>query len=178
MEIWKDIKGYEGVYQVSNLGRVRSLSRELTYSDGRKYQYKGKVLKVNVNKVCGARMVHLYLNQSREALLLHRLVAVAFIPNPSNKPEINHINGDRSDNSVSNLEWATRAENMEHGFRTGLINNTGTNHGNNVYPDEQIREVKRLLKEGSLTQKAIAEVTGVKKGTVEQIAQGRQWRHI
>lgn len=179
IEKWKDILGYENMYQVSNFGRVRSLDRVLIRNDGRKYKYVGKLLKVNICKTNGSYLVHLYNNtEGRIAFYVHRLVALSFIPNTENKPEVNHIDGNRNNNHVSNLEWTTRQENMDHGFRTGLINNTGINHGNNIYTDNQIKDVKLLLKNTEMTQKEIAEVTGVKKGTVEAIAQGKQWRHI
>lgn len=178
MEIWKDILGYEGIYQVSNSGQVKSLSRTIFYSDGRKYSQPEKILRINFSGKYKIPLVHLYENAKRTAFAVHRLVALAFILNPENKPDVNHISGDRTDNSVNNLEWTTRLENMQHGFETGLINNTGTNHGNNVYTDSEIKKVKLLLKTGTMTQKQVAEVTGVKKGTVEQIAQGKQWTHI
>lgn len=178
MEQWKDIDGYEGIYAVSNLGRVKSLDRIVVYIDGRQHTYKEKILVQAISKVNGAYYVHLYKNQSRKNMIVHRLVAKAFILNPENKAEVNHIDGNRSNNTVENLEWSTKIENMHHAFRTGLINNTGTNHGVNVYSDEKILHVKELLQEGKLTQKQIAEVTGVKKGTVEQVAQGKTWKHL
>lgn len=118
-EIWKDIKGYEGIYQVSNLGRVRSLDR----IDSNNHPLKGVILKSYISN-SGYLLVGLYKQQKRDGKLLHRLVAEAFIPNPDNKPEIDHINTIKTDNTVflnedgsinyekTNLRWTTRKENI------------------------------------------------------------------
>lgn len=177
VEVWKDIEGYEGIYQVSNLGKIKSLYRKVFYSDGRTYTYKEKVLNWNIMKKVNRCYVHLYKNSERKAMLVHRVVALAFIPNPNNLPEINHINGITTDNFVSNLEWITHSENMKHGFRTGLINNTGVLHGNNIYNEDQIRRVKKYLLE-SKGQAEIERLTGVGRATVYEIKKGRQWTHI
>lgn len=110
-EVWKDIPGYEGCYQISSLGRVRSLDRTVVYSNGQKHFYKGIVLKPGKGKT-GYLTVRLG-NHGREAGV-HRLVAEVFIPNPDKKKDVNHINGDKADNRKENLEWVTRQENMEH----------------------------------------------------------------
>ena len=109
MEIWKDIKGYEGLYQVSNKGRIKSLNYRRTGKEG--------MLKGVPNKY-GYLMVILYKNRKRNYFYVHRLVAQAFIPNPDNLPEVNHIIDDfehRSDNRVENLEWCTREYNNNYG---------------------------------------------------------------
>lgn len=103
-EIWKDIEGYEGLYQVSNQGNVRSLER----IDSLGRLVKGKILKPWISK---NGYIMIKLGRSHRHLLVHRLVAIAFIPNPYNKPQVDHINGDRSNNSVSNLRWVTQTEN-------------------------------------------------------------------
>ena len=111
-EIWLNIKGYEGFYQVSNQGRVKSLDREVVYPDGHKQQYKGKILKTYIGTT-GYLFVTLTVNSKAKRVRVHRLVAEAFIPNPENKPDIDHINTIRTDNRVENLRWATRSENMK-----------------------------------------------------------------
>ena len=105
-EIWKDIKDYEGIYQVSNLGRVKSL----------KHSKEGKILKGRVTGK-GYLSVVLFRNSVRKSNSIHRLVAQAFIPNPANKPEVNHIDENKLNNDVSNLEWVTSKENSNHGTR-------------------------------------------------------------
>lgn len=115
MEIWKDIKNYEGLYQVSNLGRVKSLDRKV--KTGIKYNdykiAKGKILKLN-QKRNGYLTVDLSKENKVKTITVHRLVALNFIPNPKNKEEINHINCKKYDNRVENLEWVTSEENKEH----------------------------------------------------------------
>ena len=108
-EIWKPVKGYEGLYEVSNKGNVRSLDRYVMHGN-RCCLLKGKPKKAYFIST-GYLMVDLYKNSQRTHYLIHRLVAEAFIPNPSNLPCIDHINTIRTDNRVENLRWCTRKEN-------------------------------------------------------------------
>src|SRR5690349_9031584 len=106
-EIWKDIPGYEDLYQVSNIGRVKSFKR-------------GKeAVRVLSLKKSGYLYVCL-CNSINKHLRVNRLVALAFIPNPENKSDVNHKNGIKSDNRVENLEWNTPSENRQHAYRAGL----------------------------------------------------------
>lgn len=100
-EIWKNIKGYEGLYQVSNLGRVKSLD----------YRHTGKEKVLTVGIKDGYFIVNLWKNRRGKTTKVHRLVAEAFLPNPENKPHIDHVNTDRTDNRVENLRWCTIQEN-------------------------------------------------------------------
>lgn len=122
-EIWKDCIGWEGLYMVSNLGNVKALAKTVKYSDGRVYNYKEKLLKKSLSS--GYPTVHFYsLNGGRVTWLVHRLVAVNFIPNPNQKITVNHIDGVKTNNKVSNLEWATYQENNSHAINTGLHKGT------------------------------------------------------
>ena len=118
-EIWKDIPGYEGYYQVSNYGNFRSLNRIIKYKNNGLRIYPGKTLLVEPTKDNYRRIV-LMKEGVKIRYMCHRLVALAFIPNPENKPNINHIDGNKSNNVVSNLEWCTPSENSLHAFRIGL----------------------------------------------------------
>lgn len=111
-EIWKDVVGYEGFYQVSNLGRVKSII-------GRKGFPAGYIAKNSVGNN-GYPRVALSIYGESKFYSVHRLVATAFIPNPDSKPQVNHKNGIKTDNRVENLEWVTSQENCVHAYRTGL----------------------------------------------------------
>lgn len=112
MEEWKDVKGYEGLYQISNLGRVRSFIE----AGSHRRCDEPRILKTPVSSGTGYRVCGLYKNGVRKTALVHRMVAEAFIDNQDNKPQVNHKNGARDDNRVDNLEWVTCSENVKHGF--------------------------------------------------------------
>lgn len=118
-EIWKDIPSYEGYYQVSNLGNFRSLPRIIKYKQNGTRNYPAKSLLTETTKDNYQRIV-LMKDGIKTRFQAHRLVALAFIPNPDNKPFINHIDGNKSNNIVTNLEWCTASENMTHADNTGL----------------------------------------------------------
>ena len=115
-EEWRDVAGYEGLYQVSSEGRVKSLERTFIDNSGRKRTVKERILKSRTNRY-GYMEVNLCADGKRKMLKVHRLVCQAFHDNPDNKPEVNHVNEDKTDNRACNLEWSTRRENNNHGTR-------------------------------------------------------------
>ena len=119
MEVWRDVRGYEGLYQVSTFGRVRSLDRTIhgvRYGQAWSSTRKGREMCPNTDKD-GYKTIKLCSEGRVSRWRVHRLVALAFIPNPEDKPQINHINGHKADNRVENLEWATNSENTLHKFK-------------------------------------------------------------
>lgn len=116
-ENWKDVIGYENLYQVSNLGRIKSLPKKVSNGNGT-FITQEKILKPYLDK-SGYHTVNLYLNKKKKLHKIHRLVGIAFIDNPDNKPAINHKNSIRTDNRVENLEWVTFSENNQHAFDFG-----------------------------------------------------------
>lgn len=115
-EIWKWIPDFEGLYQVSTWGRIRSVDRWVIYKDGSKRFYKGRILKPARDEN-GYLLVVLSRDGKRRNFRVHRLVAEAFIPNPENKPEVNHLDENKENNYVSNLEWSTHKDNINWGTR-------------------------------------------------------------
>lgn len=113
-EIWKDIKGYEGFYQVSNMGRVRSLDRIVVTKNSKTLNYKSELKKPSKDKD-GYLIVVLYKDKERKTCRVHRLVAEHFIPNPNNYPQVNHKDETRDNNNVDNLEWCTAKYNNNYG---------------------------------------------------------------
>lgn len=109
-EVWKDIKGYENYYQVSNLGRVKGIDRK----NSRGNFVKGRILKPNIDRD-GYRTVSLQKNGKVKRLKISRLVALAFIPNQDNKPIVNHLDETKDNDKIDNLEWATAKENINYG---------------------------------------------------------------
>jgi 16S rRNA A1518/A1519 N6-dimethyltransferase RsmA/KsgA/DIM1 with predicted DNA glycosylase/AP lyase activity len=119
-EYWIDAKGFEGYYEVSNIGRVRRKKTKTIYKDGRIAFFSETILKQSPNKK-GYLRVYLSVKSKKHTKTVHRIVAESFIPNPENKKTVNHINSKKEDNSVSNLEWMTNLENMNHAFESGAF---------------------------------------------------------
>ena len=177
-EVWKDIKGYEGLYQISNLGRVKSLERTVAAKSGSKRTVRERILKPRTDKD-DYLLVNLYEGSGkRKTFKVHRLVCEAFHDNPKNNPEVNHINEDKSDNSACNLEWVTAKENCNHGTRNArsaksLSKPVGqyTPNGGLVKVWQSACEVQRQL---GFAQQHISDVARSKQKT----AYGYVWKYI
>jgi len=165
-EVWKDIKGYEGRYQVSNIGRVKSLERTAPVKNGSKRTVRERILKPSPDQD-GYLYVILYDDSSKKKkFFVHRLVCEAFHKNPENKPCVNHIDENKANNVVSNLEWCTVTENINYGTRTAksakaLSKSVGqyTPNGELVKVWKSTMEVERQL--------------GVSNGNISAVARGK-----
>lgn len=117
-EQWKDITGYEGRYQISELGQVKSLARWVDHSINGKQFWPERIMKQRLNR--GYLVVNLGKNSKKFTAKVHRLVAEAFIENPDNLPEVNHLDGNKANPAKTNLEWSTGSGNSQHAFKIGL----------------------------------------------------------
>lgn len=158
-EIWKDIKGYEGSYQVSNLGRVRSLTRKVNTFCGIRTT-KGKVLKPLKTKNNYLR-VDLKQHQNDKYVSIHRLVAKTFIPNPKEYPIVNHKDGNSLNNKVDNLEWCTQSHNIKEAFRLG----TAKVHKHH-YTDGTLPCTKIPVNQYSLNNVFLAQYSSIKEASL------------
>ena len=188
-EIWKDVVGYEGFYEVSNLGRVRGVDRTMEVSRGENtyiVPIHGKVLKQQARKH-GYMSVWLYgkggiAGKNGKPFSVHRIVADAFCEHPDGKNEVNHINEVKNDNRADNLEWCDRIENCNHGTRNAKLSEKGTN-------GKQSIPVYQYTPDGELVAiyPSMAEVqrsTGFRKGNIwkqmvgqRETAYGYKWSH-
>lgn len=187
---WRPVKDYEGLYEVSNLGQVRSLN------------YKGngyiRELKTHPNNR-GYLTLLLTKDSTSSRKLVHRLVAEAFIPNPENKLEVNHIDGNKANNSVNNLEWATRQENNVHALNTGLRTALAGKHAS-FYGKRHTEQTRKKMSQNSVYSKRIrcietgdiyksiqeaSNITGVNRNSISAVCRGKyktaggyRWEYI
>lgn len=174
MEIWKEIKGYEGLYSVSNFGNVKSLKRTVDYKNGLTSNYNERVLSQESVKG-GYKRVAISKNNKTKRFQVQRLVAIEFINNPKNKPCVNHINGIKDDNRVQNLEWVTYSENERHSYDIlGKVNN---NRKLNSEQIDYIRKncIKGIISSHFYSAKSISLRMNVSKETVLNVLKNKYY---
>ena len=177
-ERWAPMPNFEKFYEVSNFGNVRSKDRLVLSKNGTKRLFKGKDLTLSLNNIkyftiC-AKIREMGANKT---LTVHRLVALAFIPNPENKPQVNHINGIKTDNRVENLEWVTATENLNHAFKMGLLaDKNAFEYPNTTLTRDQVLEIRELFK--TKTNKEIAHKYNVSKEIISKLKNGRTYKNI
>ncbi len=163
MEQWKDIEGYEGIYEVSNYGKVRRIDT-------------GYVMKERLT-FDGYVKATLTTNSKAKDFRVHRLVANAFIPNPDNKETVNHKDGNKLNNHISNLEWATRSEQTQHSYDLGLKKPV---HTNRKLTDDEVREIRKTYVKGSTEfgSGALSKKYGVTDANILKIAKRISYRDV
>ena len=175
-EVWKDIDGYEGSYQVSNSGKVRSLDREITktnrHGNVQNFKLKGRELRHNDN---GKGYLAVQLGRGNRRYV-HRLVAEMFIDNPFELPSINHIDNNTKNNNVTNIEWVTHQENIQHKVRQGRQHKGERIHSTKLKEDD-VREIRKLLSNG-VSQSKIAEMYNITQTPISKIKRGVTWSHV
>lgn len=167
-ERWLPVKGYEGLYEVSDTGLVRSLDRVLPRSDGRKCTYYGRILYQAPTTTCRYLVVNLCKDGTRVHHLVHNLVARTFLNNYDKSLEVNHIDGNVLNNNIANLELISHQDNIQHSIDTGLKRDYGENHVHAKLTNEQARQVRLRVSRGE-KQKDVAADLGVSKQLINSI---------
>ena len=174
-EIWKPIPTWEGFYEASCIGRIRSLDRICNRADGIKRRIRGRILKDAID--WGYCVVTLTNGKRREQYKTHRLVAMSFIPNPSNLPHVNHIDTIKTHNWAENLEWCTPKQNGDHARENIVFNvQRGENHGMSVFTKEQVISVRILYLSGIKIQH-IANSFGFDRVSVHNIVNRKTYNY-
>lgn len=176
MEIWKPIPDYEGFYEVSNLGRVRSVSRFVMNHYTKEWR-EGKVLKPYVTPQ-GYYNVKLSKLGVKDKHNIHRLVASAFIPNCENKRTVNHKNGIKTDNRVENLEWATYSENIKHAYDNGLKERKATSFAENHHKTNLKNTDVVDIYNSTLSTKELSIKYGISYDVIQKIRLKKTWKSV
>ncbi len=172
----KPIKEYEGLYEVSNSGKIFSHyalgGRHRLINKNKKREVKQRILNGFYY------VVSLYKQDKGKIYRVSRLVAETFISNPNNKPQVNHKDGNKLNNNLNNLEWVTRSENIRHAFDTGLSSAKGERNSQAKLTKENILEIRELYKTGRYIHKQLAKRFNVTKNCIALIIKRKRWNHI
>lgn len=189
-EIWLPVIGYEGSYEISNFGNVKSVDRWINYPSSIRHKY-GKEIKIKafsqfakgIHLVqcivsSGYSAVSLKINSINKTASIHQMVATVFIENKNNLPQVNHIDGNKLNNHVNNLEWCTASHNMIHAFRMGLKKpNIGESAGGCKLTTNDVLAIRQMIFNG-ISQRKIAAIYGMSQGAIRDISNRKNWSHI
>jgi hypothetical protein len=175
-EIWKDIKGYEGCYQVSNYGRVKSLPRKINARWGEGHNIKGRIMSQRLTHngylVCSLRNGNI-----QKTYKVHRLVGEVFVENGKNYPQINHKDGNKLNNKPTNLEWVTPKQNTKHAFDTNLRNPPkGKSHHNARLTEKDVLEIRK--NQNGLTHRELSVLYNISSKYISELVTFKKWKHI
>lgn len=180
VEVWKDIKDYEGHYQVSDFGRVKSLARIVEIRKAILGNKKESFLKPTKNRkgYLNLKLCKKIDGVCREkSVIIHRLVANEFLENPLNKPQVNHKNGIKDDNRVDNLEWATGSENVIHALANNLkMPQKGSEHGMSKLTEKEVLEIRAIGRTKTL--KEVGKIYNVDMSLISLILLEKAWKHL
>lgn len=171
-EIWRDVVGYEGFYKISNLGKVISVNRIDVRGQHRKPVEKSQRLNN------GYFVTTLHKDKVRKTMKVHRLVAMAFIPNPENKPQVNHKDGNKLNNHLDNLEWCTAKENTIHARDNNLLSIVGVNNYQTNLTERDVQIMRWMVNIAGFSYQSTADFFETTKSTVGYIIKGRSWKHL
>ena len=177
-EVWCDIAGYEGKYQISNCGRIKSFPKFIKRAKG-SYYTKEKVLKCTLDNY-GYPCVNLYSNGNVRHTRVHILVAKAFIENANGYSDINHKDGNKTNNHIDNLEWCVHSYNIQHAYNLALTTNFGENHKDNKLTTLDVIWIREHYKKNSreFGSGAIARKFNVSDTLVRDIIHHKKWKHV
>ena len=165
-EVWKDVVGFAGLYLISNKGRLKSIKKNGT----------------QILRSPSIRVWYLRTSLSNNGKItqesIHRMVAMAFVPNPHNKSVVNHIDANPLNNCAENLEWVTPAENLQHAINLGNLKLRGVHNGNSILDENKVREMRRLKAECGMSNKEIADLFNVRTDTATLAIKGRNWAWV
>ena len=184
IEVWKNVIGYENIYQVSNFGNVKSLDREVAPNNRVPYWRKGKSCKQSKSNT-GYMTVGFTVNNKKVNKYVHRLVAEAFITNFSNYPQVNHIDCNKANNRMYNLEWCTNSQNHIHATENGLnklhlhrVAYSGEENGKSLLTKEQVLEIKQKYIPYKYSAKKLSKEYEVSESCITHILNNTSWKEI
>ena len=179
-EEWKNVEGFPN-YMISNYGRLYSKTHITVFKDGRRKKFEGQFIKIckSKNGYSIARLSHEGVKKTK---CIHRLVADHFINKISGKSEINHKDGNKSNNKIENLEWCTSKENKAHGWQTKLYkphnNMRGEKHGNCKLSEEQVLKIRKLYDDKKKTLKELSMLFNTPHSTIQKIVYRKTWKEL
>jgi len=177
-EIWKSVKGYEGLYEVSNFGRMKSLSKKVR-NGANSYCVRKEIILTGTISNKGYVKVILVKDGQKQQYSVHRIVMMMFVPNPNNMPQVNHLDTNKQNNAVSNLEWCDGSRNMKHACKNGLRDFLkGETHPTAKLSTKEVLEIRRIWDTNMVKIHEIAEIFNITYANAQSIVKRHSWKHI